>query len=183
MKKGFKSLLIALVFVGFFLTQIEFLGNAISGNSSTIIESSYQEERELVEVKLDRVVDGDTIRIKNDSNESIKVRLIGINTPESVHSDETKNCEEGKIASDFLVSYLEENCTDNILYLEYDVEQFDKYDRTLAYVYLNESIMLQEVLLSNGMAECMFVGENLKYKAQFEKLENKAKQESVGFWE
>lgn len=33
------------------------------------------------------------------------------------------------------------------------------------------------------MAECMFVGENLKYKAQFEKLENKAKQESVGFWE
>lgn len=100
MKKGFKSLLIALVFVGFFLTQIEFLGNAISGNSSTIIESSYQEERELVEVKLDRVVDGDTIRIKNDSNESIKVRLIGINTPESVHSDETKNCEEGKIASD-----------------------------------------------------------------------------------
>lgn len=183
MEKGFKSLLIALVFVGFFLTQIEFLDNAVEGNSATIIEPVYQEEQELVEVKLDMAIDGDTIRIKNDSNESIKVRLIGINTPESVHSDETKNCEEGKIASDFLVSYLEENCTDNILYLEYDVEQFDKYDRTLAYVYLNKNIMLQEVLLSNGIAECMFVGENLKYKARFEKLENKAKQESVGFWE
>lgn len=72
MKKGFKLLLIALVFAGFFLARIEFSDNAMGDNNIIITESEYQEERELVEVKLDRVVDGDTIRIKNDSNKSIK---------------------------------------------------------------------------------------------------------------
>lgn len=61
--------------------------------------------RTLVEVELISVVDGDTIKVKLNGEES-KVRLIGIDAPESVHADETRNTKAGELASDFIKDIL-----------------------------------------------------------------------------
>ena len=65
-----------------------------------------------------RVVDGDTMMIDIEGVET-KVRLIGVDTPESVATgdNEYKNCEEGKVASDYTKSLVE----GQKVYIEYDV--------------------------------------------------------------
>ena len=57
------------------------------------------------------------------------------------------------------------------VYLEYDVEQFDQYDRTLAYVWIEEDgeyLMLNEIMLSEGYAEPVLIKPNLKYADYFD---------------
>ncbi|MBQ9764609.1 MAG: thermonuclease family protein [Lachnospiraceae bacterium] len=132
----------------------------------------------LIEVSLVRVVDGDTIVVKLDE-ENVKVRLIGINAAESVHSDESKNTEEGKAASEHLKGMLKEGDT---LYIQYDVDQYDQYERTLAYVWLEDDVnidserdiekyMLNAILVSQGYAEAKAYPPNTRYAEVFEELE------------
>lgn len=122
----------------------------------------------LNECEFGRVVDGDTIIVYDKDGNKLRVRLTGINAPESVHPDEEMNTEEGRQASDFLKELLEDT---EYVYLEYDVEQFDQYDRTLAYVWIEEDgeyLMLNEIMLSEGYAEPVFVKPNLKYADYFD---------------
>ena len=86
---------------------------------------------ELTPATVDRVVDGDTIKVLLDG-ESVRVRLIGINAPESVAPEEERNTDEGDDASAFLKDYLHEG--ENV-WLMFDVEPSDQYDRVLAYVW------------------------------------------------
>lgn len=125
-----------------------------------------------------RVVDGDTLLVNID-NTNEKVRLIGIDTPESVHSDPNKNTEEGNIASAWSKTLL----MDQQIYLEYDVEKTDKYGRILAYVYLEDGItMVNRLLVEQGMAQVMTIEPNSKYSDEFNDLQNKAKGSNNGFW-
>lgn len=124
-----------------------------------------------------RVVDGDTIIVDIDGDET-RVRLIGIDTPESVHPDDTLNSERGKIASDFTSELL----TGKQVYLEYGEEKTDKYGRTLAYVFLSDKTMVEEELLRSGMAEVLTIEPNSKYTSFFEKLEAEAQRNKSGFW-
>lgn len=124
-----------------------------------------------------RVVDGDTIIVDIDGDET-RVRLIGIDTPESVHPDDTLNSESGKIALDFTSELL----TGKQVYLEYGEEKTDKYDRTLAYVFLSDKTMIEAELLKNGMAEVMTIEPNSKYASYFECIEDEAKRNRSGFW-
>ena len=122
----------------------------------------------LNECEFGRVVDGDTIIVYDKDGNKLRVRLTGINAPESVHPDEEMNTEEGRQASDFLKELLEDT---EYVYLEYDVEQFDQYDRTLAYVWIEEDgeyLMLNEIMLSEGYAEPVFIKPNLKYADYFD---------------
>ena len=129
------------------------------------------EEREKVE--LVRVVDGDTI-IVNDQNEQMRVRLIGINSPESVHEDESKNTQEGRDASAFLKEYLADVA---YVWLEFDVEPRDQYERYLAYVWMNAEgtdigeDMLNGIIVKNGYAEARSYEPNVKYQDELEKVE------------
>ena len=122
----------------------------------------------LNECEFGRVVDGDTIIVYDKDGNKLRVRLTGINAPESVHPDEEMNTEEGKQASEFLKELLEDT---EYVYLEYDVEQFDQYDRTLAYVWIEEDgeyLMINEIMLSEGYAEPVFIKPNLKYADYFD---------------
>lgn len=117
--------------------------------------------------ELERVVDGDTIIVHNSEGERIRVRLTGINAPESVHPDENENTEEGRDASQFLKDLLENVDT---VYLEYDEEQFDQYDRTLAYVWIDTGdtyIMVNEIMLATDHAEPVYIEPNLRYADTF----------------
>lgn len=130
-----------------------------------------------------RVVDGDTIVVSID-NENVKVRLIGVDTPESVASQEyldktgKQNTQEGKTASAFTKEVLS-HC--DAVYLQADEGDLDKYGRALRYVWIEvpseiskeeiEEKMLQGILLSNGYAKTMSIKPNVKYAETFSEIQ------------
>lgn len=125
-----------------------------------------------------RVVDGDTIVVRM-ADKKVKVRLIGVDTPESVHEDESRNTEEGKIASGWMKDLLEEET----VYLELDAGLTDKYGRLLAYVYLDDGeTMVNRLLLEEGYARTMTIQPNCKYADEFAELQTKAREDEKGFW-
>lgn len=123
-----------------------------------------------------RVVDGDTFKIMFNGKEE-SVRLIGVDTPESVNPDKSKNNEYGKIASDFTKSYLE----NKEVSLEFDVQERDKYGRLLAYVYIDGE-MFNKVLLQEGYAQLDTVPPNVKYVNDFKEIQKEARDNNKGFW-
>ncbi len=130
------------------------------------------------------VVDGDTINVLFDGTE-YSCRLIGVDTPESVARSEyleragKENTEGGHIAKEFTRSLVRSGDT---LYLELDVTGTDNYGRLLAYVYLADGRMLQEVLLEHGMARVMTIAPNVKYADHFVSVEKEARRSGAGFW-
>ena len=126
------------------------------------------------------VIDGDTLQLSIDG-QSTRVRLIGIDAPESAQHDESKNTPEGAAAARYLRELLA--ATDGRLYLEYDEQTVDAYGRTLAYVYLSDgATMLQEALLRAGMAEPLTIGPNERYSERFESLNRQARREKAGLY-
>ncbi|MBQ1388170.1 MAG: thermonuclease family protein [Clostridia bacterium] len=124
-----------------------------------------------------KVVDGDTIKLII-NGEKKNVRLIGVDTPESVHPDASKNVPEGKLASD----HTKELVGDNQLYIKYGTEPADRYGRPLCYVYLPDGTMLNEQILRDGYAKVMIVGKNKEYKEKFTEIASEAKAEGRGLW-
>lgn len=128
------------------------------------------------EISVLRVIDGDTILVAI-SNREERVRFIGIDTPESVHPDALRNSEAGKLASE----YLKSRVGNRKVKLEFDVQERDHYGRLLAYVYLDDK-MLNEELLEKGYAVTNTVPPNVKYQKHFSTLQKNAQQNNVGFW-
>jgi micrococcal nuclease len=124
-----------------------------------------------------RVVDGDTAIININGTEQ-RCRFIGIDTPESVHPDESRNKEEGKTAS----SWTKDLLAGQNVYLEYDLQPTDDYGRQLVYVYLEDGRMVQDELLKAGMAQVMTIQPNSKYATHFYELQEEARQNGVGLW-
>lgn len=139
------------------------------------LELEKQNPNKLYEVV--KVVDGDTIKIKfNDKQETI--RLIGVDTPESVHSDSNKNIPEGEIASNYTKDRLEEKQ----IKLEFDVQTRDKYNRYLAYVFIDGKMFNKE-LLEKGYARISTYPPNVKYVDDFTKIQKEAIRKNKGFWD
>ena len=132
------------------------------------------------EVVVKRVVDGDTFIVDKNGSE-IKVRLIGVDTPESVATGKNayKNCEEGKTASKFTKKLINEKT----IYLEYDVGTTDNYGRHLCYAYLEDGRMVNEILLKKGYARIITIQPNVKYADRFKDLQTDAINKKVGFWD
>ena len=130
--------------------------------------------KSLSEVTLLYVIDGDTLIVKSKEGEETKVRLIGINTEESVASEEyyKENNEWGKMASAFVKESLSEKI-DQSVYLEYDKEEKDRYERTLAYVWLSSDTsdinnMLNVYIVRSGYAETMPMEPNTAYAEELD---------------
>lgn len=149
---------------------------------NTVLFQKNKEEKDLnnklklEEVEVTRVIDGDTFECVI-NGKTQKVRLIGVDTPESVHPDKNKNSEEGKKASD----YTKEKLQGKKVGLEYDVQKNDKYGRILAYVW-NESKMYNLELLEKGYAKVMTIPPNIKYSKLFLEKQKIAQETNQGFW-
>lgn len=125
-----------------------------------------------------KVTDGDTIIVRANA-ENLKVRLIGIDTPESVHPDQTKNTPEGREVKKWLDEFLEEEK----VYLEFDIAKEDHYSRKLAYVYLSDKkTMLNRLLVQKGLARILTVSPNIKYADELQADEKIAQENKKGFW-
>ena len=136
----------------------------------------------LVKVSLKKVVDGDTLLVDFQGTSSY-IRLIGINTPESVAPDEylestgKENTAEGSAASKYTKQVLIDK---KYVYLEFDASEYDNYGRILAYVWIKpdksnvRENMLNAKLLESGHAELMSIEPNTRYKEEFEEIQCQA---------
>lgn len=118
------------------------------------------------------VVDGDTIVLANGD----KVRYIGADTPETKHPYKSVQY-FGKKAFEFN----EKLVKGKKVRLEFDVQKRDKYDRLLAYVWVDQTLVNAQ-LLKHGYAKCMNILPNVKYLEYFAFLEFKSKKDRVGLW-
>lgn len=142
------------------------------------------------EVKCKSVIDGDTLIIFYNGKEE-SVRLIGIDTLESTKNtkafrdlrtyniDINKAVFLGKKATMFVRSLVKEGDTLNI---EFDVTKRDKYKRLLAYVYLSDGRMLNNIIISAGYAYLLAIPPNTKYSDLFRKSYNSAVSKRLGMW-
>jgi len=153
----------------------EMLGKEVQWNQETRT-ASINDKIETNTAKVIRVVDGDTLEVEFNGKIE-KVRLIGVDTPESVHPDVSKNVPEGKTASEFTKSMLEGKEVE----LEFDVQERDQYGRLLAYVWYNGE-MFNKVLLQEGYARIATYPPNVKYVDEFAEIQKIARKNNKGFW-
>lgn len=125
--------------------------------------------------KVINVVDGDTIDI--DLNGKTRVRLIGVDTPESVHPDADRNIPYGDISS----AYTESKLLNRQVTIELDVQEKDRYGRLLAYIWLDEG-MFNKTLLDEGHAKVATYPPNVKYVDTFVAAEKVAQSKGLGLW-
>lgn len=119
-----------------------------------------------------KVVDGDTIIL----NGGEKVRLIGINTPET--KDLRKPVQYfGKEAFEFTKSLVE----GKKVRLEYDLNIKDKYGNTLAYIYLEDGTFLNAEIIKQGYGS-VYTKFPFKYFEEFRMYEREARKNKVGIW-
>ena len=125
-----------------------------------------------------RAVDGDTIRVMREGQEVV-IRLIGINTPETVAPDRPVEC-YGPEASE----RTKELVSGQQVWLEYDevTGEKDKYDRTLAYVWLSPDQMLNETLVREGYAEERTYQDGYRYQDRLRQAEDAAQAAGAGLW-
>jgi len=86
---------------------------------------------------------------------------------------------QGKQASAFLKGILKKG---DCVSLDYDIEKHDKYGRTLAYVYLSDGRLLNEVIIGSGYASPMTIPPNVMYQVRFLKAYKDAREKGLGLW-
>lgn len=156
--------------------------NSINNNNNN--DTSTVDSSKFIEAKVTRIVDGDTIVVNIQGTEK-KVRMIGMNTPEST----TKIEKFGKEAS----NYTTQKLTDKTVYLEKDVNETDKYGRLLRYVWLEipneitettiKEKMFNAILVIEGYAQVATYPPDIKYVDYFTKIQNIAKDANLGLWQ
>lgn len=129
-------------------------------------------------VNIVRVIDGDTFVIFNTYGSEEKIRLIGVNAPESRNSGKKKKEEFGEESKKFLTNLLK----NAKVRLEFDVQRVDRYGRTLAYVYLENGTFLNEYLVKTGYAQVATFPPNVKYKELFIEAQRYARENKTGLW-
>jgi micrococcal nuclease len=126
-------------------------------------------------VRVLEVVDGDTIRVEFDGA-STPVRLIGIDTPETDGPYTDEEC-FGVEASRYTERALDGRSVD----LEFDVERTDRFDRTLAYVWLDGELFNEGILL-DGFAQQATFPPNVRYVERFTEAQRSARATGAGLW-
>lgn len=107
------------------------------------------------------------------------MRLIGLDTPETVAPDRPVEC-FGPEASARTKDLLD----GGQVWLEYDEASglTDKYDRTLAFVWLDNDTMLNEVLVAEGYAEEVTYTDGYAHQADLRAAEARAREAGAGLW-
>jgi len=130
--------------------------------------------------KVIRVIDGDTIEVEG----KIKVRYIGINTPELHDPKKPVEC-FGQIS-------LNENkrlVEGKEIYIQRDVSETDKYKRLLRYAWVKDPssssgqvIFVNDYLVRQGFAQVSTFPPDVKYVSQFLSAQTEARDNNRGLW-
>lgn len=125
------------------------------------------------------VTDGDTIRVELASGAVERVRLTGIDTPETKDPRTVVEC-FGKEASAHTLALLPPGTA---VRLERDVELRDRYGRLLAYVWrVSDRLFVNEELVAGGWAVPYRYPPNVKYADEISRLGAEARRRNLGLW-
>ncbi len=127
-----------------------------------------------------RVVDGDTVIVQAGSR-TLDVRLLGIDTPETVDPRRPVGC-YGPEAS----AYTKHLLTGRTVRLVYDRQLHDVYGRWLAYVYLERpgrpELFVNARLITAGYARTLSIPPNTAHASELAALERRAALDGIGLW-
>jgi micrococcal nuclease len=128
--------------------------------------------------KVFRIVDGDIIVIKYNGKYE-KVRLLCVNTPESVHPDEQQNIPMGKVA----LRYTQKKLTGKYIQLEYEINRLRGNDGfLLAYVFVDGENLNLDLIRKGFSPYCTKYGKSQKYDFEFRAAEKLARKENLNIW-
>ena len=126
-----------------------------------------------------KVVDGDTFWVDDGTEKGLKIRLIGVDAPETRKTSRKDVGYYGKESK----QYLEQMIAGADVRLEYDVDTKDRYGRTLAYAYLHDGTFVNAELLRNGFAMVLTVPPNVRFADEFLDLQAEAREKNRGLWQ
>jgi micrococcal nuclease len=129
-----------------------------------------------IAAKVERVVDGDTF-IAAIAGRNERIRLIGVDTPETVDPDRPVQ-PYGKEASNFAKHML----NGRTVRLVGDVEARDRYGRLLAYVWLPDGTFWNALLAAEGYAQLITIPPDVTYAGLFRRLVDEARSANRGLW-
>ena len=125
-----------------------------------------------------RVVDGDTIVIRYNGKYE-KVRLLCVDTPESVHPDKKQNIPMGKVAS----RYTQKKLIGKSVDLEFELKRLrGYYGRLLAYVFVDGQNLNLDLVRQGLSPYYTKYGKSEKYDAEFRAAEKQARKEKLNIW-
>jgi len=128
-----------------------------------------------IDVVVRKIVDGDTLDVSGGE----RVRLIGIDTPETKALDRPVGC-FGKEASRFMTELLPLGTE---VRLVGDAEQRDRFGRLLAYVYRRaDGLFVNAELLRRGYAQLLTIPPNIAHTDEFTAIARQAREGSQGLW-
>lgn len=151
-------------------------GDPPLGGRASLVEGDYE---------VVRVVDGDTLVVRDSdasdpavrSQRGVKLRLLGIDCPESVKPNHPVE-RFGPEATEFTKQFV----AGGSVRLQFDRRRIDTYDRYLAYVFVDEQ-MLNEELVREGLARVStYPGDSQSMARRFRAAEEEAKLQSRGIW-
>lgn len=184
MKRILFKLIIPVAFVlgllGFSDVSISkvFINDLTSIASSLFEQDTTNKGLEKIEVTVDHVVDGDTVSVILPNSEKESVRLLLIDTPESVHPNKPVQ-PFGKEASNFAKQKLQKGQT---VVLEKGELERDKYGRLLGYIWIDD-VNFNQLMIEKGYARVGYVYEpNTKYLDEFKKAEDDAEEKGINIW-
>ncbi|MFJ8244177.1 thermonuclease family protein [Peribacillus asahii] len=147
--------------------------------NSTNKEETVQEKKgSTFTAEIVKVVDGDTMKIKLPNGNEETVRLLLIDTPETVHP--SKDVQPfGPEASQFSKELMPPGSKVEV---ETGISERDKYGRLLAYFYVDGK-MVNKMLLEKGLARVAYVyAPNTKYLDELEAVQKEAQKKAIGIW-
>jgi micrococcal nuclease len=127
--------------------------------------------------RVERVVDGDTVEVTLSTGRE-RIRLLGIDTPETVHPTKPTEC-FGPEASARLAELAPVGTE---LRIERDVELRDRYGRLLAYLWSTDGTFINEALVADGYARTLPIDPNRAHRTTLADAESAARQAGAGLW-
>jgi micrococcal nuclease len=125
----------------------------------------------MLQGKVVRVSDGDTLVVQVDPNRQEKVRLVGIDTPEMAQEPWGERAK----------AFTERLALGKMVRLETDVQPRDQYGRLLAYAYVGKTFINDE-LVRQGYAMLLTYPPNVAHVETFKKAQEQARKEGRGIW-
>lgn len=141
----------------------------------SIIPVRAENKAETINVTFDACIDGDTARF-NLNNESIKVRFLAIDTPESTNKIEAF----GEEASNYVCDKLK-NANSIVLETDANSDKYDKYNRLLAWVFVDGNL-IQKDIIANGYGKVAYLYGDYKYTDILKDAEAQAKEQKLRIW-
>ncbi len=158
-----------------FLTTL--FGNPFGPADDVMAPASPFASYATVTAQVVEVIDGDTLDVRvNVSSEIVRVRYIGIDTPEP-YRERIPEC--GSVAATKANKALLQA---GEISLVPGRELFDAYGRLLAYVYV-DTLFINETLIQDGFARTMMIAPNQDFSTRFKEIERDAERARKGNWD